>query len=296
MYEEEGLKFDLVLKETDFSRLSAQQRREKNHIERDREKWRHKSFWRMKHRFPADMDVDIPIVHGAAPRREWQVASVLHCKQLNRHRIAWACHKSIATASDFKEGGLWKDFGEEECQSIVVEWPFWKKLHVRKWHSLETLQAHSLDISSLPWLKKILRRKQRNIPSAKTFVHFFGDISTWNASSGDVSHFLVSLLVVRHVFPCKATSETHQKWIQKEIKKVLCKNLGAWNSDENPPNSPTAKLKIRPFSKGCRESGTNLIFLHRWGGKVDSRRFVMVVWNERCPFSCFRHYFGFRLS
>ena len=57
--------------------------------------------------------------------------------------------------------------------------------------------------------------------------------------------------------------------------------------------SPTAKLKIRPFSKGCRESGTNLMFLHRWGGKVDSRRFVMVVWNERCPFSCFWHFFGF---
>ena len=58
-------------------------------------------------------------------------------------------------------------------------------------------------------------------------------------------------------------------------------------------NSPAAKLKIRSFTKGCRESGTNLIFLHRWGGKVDSRRFVMVVWNERCPFSCFRHFFGF---
>ena len=57
--------------------------------------------------------------------------------------------------------------------------------------------------------------------------------------------------------------------------------------------SPTAKLKIRSFTKGCRESGTNLIFLHRWGGKVDSRRFVTVVWNERCPFSCFRHFFGF---
>ena len=57
--------------------------------------------------------------------------------------------------------------------------------------------------------------------------------------------------------------------------------------------SPTAKLRIRPFSKGCRESGTNLIFLHRWGGKVDSRRFTMVVWDERCPFSCFRHFFGF---
>ena len=27
--------------------------------------------------------------------------------------------------------------------------------------------------------------------------------------------------------------------------------------------SPMAKLKIRPFTKGCRESGTNLIFLHR---------------------------------
>ena len=60
--------------------------------------------------------------------------------------------------------------------------------------------------------------------------------------------------------------------------------------------SPTAKLRIRPFSKGCRESGTNLIFLHRWGGKVDSRRFAMVVWDERCPFSCFRHFFGFGLS
>ena len=43
--EKKGLKFDLALKETDFFRLCAQQRREKNHIERDREKWRHKSFW-----------------------------------------------------------------------------------------------------------------------------------------------------------------------------------------------------------------------------------------------------------
>ena len=60
-----------------------------------------------------------------------------------------------------------------------------------------------------------------------------------------------------------------------------------------PDFSPTAKLRIRPFAKGCRESGTNLIFLHRWGGKVDSRRFVLVVWDERCPFSCFRHFFGF---
>ena len=60
-----------------------------------------------------------------------------------------------------------------------------------------------------------------------------------------------------------------------------------------PTRCPAAKLKIRPFSKGCRESGTNLIFLHRWGGKVDSRRFAMVVWNEKCPFSCFRHFFGF---
>ena len=58
-------------------------------------------------------------------------------------------------------------------------------------------------------------------------------------------------------------------------------------------HSPTAKFRIPPFSKGCCESGTNLIFLHRWGGKVDSRRFVMVVWDERCPFSCFRHFFGF---
>ena len=29
------------------------------------------------------------------------------------------------------------------------------------------------------------------------------------------------------------------------------------------PVGPTAKLRIRPFSKGCRELGTNLIFLHR---------------------------------
>ena len=104
-WEEKGLKFDLALKETKFFRLCAQQRREKNHIEREREKWRHKSFWRKKHGFSADMDVDIPIVHGATPRREWQVANFLRCEQLNRHRIAWAWHKSIATASDFKEGG-----------------------------------------------------------------------------------------------------------------------------------------------------------------------------------------------
>ena len=46
-----GLKFDLALKETDFFfRLCAQQRGEKNHIERDREKWCHKSFWRNRAR------------------------------------------------------------------------------------------------------------------------------------------------------------------------------------------------------------------------------------------------------
>ena len=37
--ERKGLKFYLVLKETEFFRLCAQQRREKNHIERDRENW-----------------------------------------------------------------------------------------------------------------------------------------------------------------------------------------------------------------------------------------------------------------
>ena len=86
MWEEKGLKFDLAFKETEFFRLCAQQRSEKNHIERDRKKWRHKSFWREKHRFPAIMDVDIPIVHGAAPRRlrrEWQVANFLRYEQLN---------------------------------------------------------------------------------------------------------------------------------------------------------------------------------------------------------------------
>ena len=105
MWEEKELKFDLALKETEFFRLCAQQRREKNHIERDLEKWRHKRFWRKKHGVPAGMDVDIPIVHGATQRRGWQVANFLRCEQLNRHWIAWLDHKSIATASDPKEDG-----------------------------------------------------------------------------------------------------------------------------------------------------------------------------------------------
>ena len=95
-----------------FSFKRSTEEREESHRKRSRE-WRHKSFWRMKHRFPADMDVDIPIMHGAAPRREWQVASVFHCKQLNRHRIVWACHQSIATASDFKEGDSGKTSGRK---------------------------------------------------------------------------------------------------------------------------------------------------------------------------------------
>ena len=83
MWGEEGVKFDLALKETEFFRLSAQQRREKNHIERDREKWRHMSFRRKKHWFPANMEVDIPIVHGTTPRRlrrKWQVVNFLRCE------------------------------------------------------------------------------------------------------------------------------------------------------------------------------------------------------------------------
>ena len=111
-----------------FVKTYAQQRREKNHTERDREKWRHETtvsinlwkilaghtgdwfdvktalicttdFWdalksfiltSLKFKvapypiivsldgFPADMDVDIPIVDGTTPkrlRREWQVAN-----------------------------------------------------------------------------------------------------------------------------------------------------------------------------------------------------------------------------
>ena len=75
MWEEKGLKFDLALKETEFFRLCTQPWREKIHKERDREKWRHKSFWREKHGFPADMDVDI--VHGGTPMWKWQVANFL---------------------------------------------------------------------------------------------------------------------------------------------------------------------------------------------------------------------------
>ena len=52
--------------ERDYFSLGGQQRREKNNVERDREKWRHKSLLRQKHGLPAEADVDIVIVHGAA--------------------------------------------------------------------------------------------------------------------------------------------------------------------------------------------------------------------------------------
>ena len=69
----------------------------------------------------------------------------------------------------------------------------------------------------------------------KTFVNFFDDFSTWNASIGDVNHFLVSVIGVGHLFQCKATSETHQKWIHKGRKNILCKNLVFSHSDQNSP-------------------------------------------------------------
>ena len=88
---------------------------------------------------------------------------------------------------------------------------FWKKLQVRKWHSLKTLQAYSLNISLLHWPKTDPPQdKKKNslsknfcplfgqkIPSPKTFVPM-GDFTTWTDSIGDVNHFLVSLIVVRH--------------------------------------------------------------------------------------------------
>ena len=86
---------------------------------------------------------------------------------------------------------------------------------------------------------------------------------------------------------------TYTTQFSKQVKKQKGHMAYSATIDQAPGLSPTAKLRIRPFSKGCRESGTNLIFLHRWGGKVDSRRLAMVVWDERCPFSCFRHFFGF---
>ena len=119
---------------------------------------------------------------------------------------------------------------------------FWKKLQVRKWHSLETLQAYSLDISSLPWPKKDSPQDTKKNSLCKTFVYFFGDFSTWNASIGVVNHFLVSLIVVRHLFQCKATSETHQKWIQKGIKKNSLQNLVAWHLDNPPPPKKKTQL------------------------------------------------------
>ena len=58
-----------------FFSSGAQQRREKTHTEKDRDKWRHKSFWRQKHELPADVDVDIAIMHWAppVPRRAWHI-------------------------------------------------------------------------------------------------------------------------------------------------------------------------------------------------------------------------------
>ena len=110
---------------------------------------------------------------------------------------------------------------------------FWQKLPLRKWHSLETLQAYFLDISSQPWPKKdsLLETKKNSL--CKNFCLLFQWFSTRNASIGAVNRFLVSLIVVRHLFQCKATSETHRKWIHKGIKQILCKNLVAWHSDEN---------------------------------------------------------------
>ena len=169
----------------------------------------------------------------------------LRCEQLNRHRIAWTCHKSTATASDSKEGGEGKTSGKKNvCPSSLSDLLL-EKTPGTKMAQPWNFAGNSLDIYLLPWpKKKILHRTQRKIPSAKTFIPFLGDFSTWNASIGDVYHFLVSLIVVRHLFQCKATSETHQKWIHKGIKKILCKNLVAWHSDKKNPKKATSKISF----------------------------------------------------
>ena len=97
---------------------------------------------------------------------------------------------------------------------------FWKKNSRYENGTALKLCRHILwTFLRCPGQKKILHRTQRKIPSAKPFVYFFSDFSTWNASIGDVRHFLVGLIVVRQLFQCKATSETNQKWIYKGIKK-----------------------------------------------------------------------------
>ena len=112
---------------------------------------------------------------------------------------------------------------------------FWKKLKVQKCTALKLCRHILWTFFAALAKKRFSTENKRKIPSAKTFVHFFGDFSTWNASIGDVNHFLVSLIVVRHLFQCKPTSETHQKWIHKGIKKKkTLQNLVARHSDENP--------------------------------------------------------------
>ena len=150
------------------------------------------------------MVVDIPIVHRATPRRlrrKWQVANFFCAAS------SWVAIESRGHAINrWQQQVILRRAAKERLRgrrmSVHHHWVtfFWKKLQVRKWHSLETLQAYSLDISSLPWPKKILHRTQRKIPSGNIIFSFFGDFSTWNASIGDVYNFLVSLIVVRHLF------------------------------------------------------------------------------------------------
>ena len=136
-------------------------------------------LWRKKHGFPANMhmDVDIPIVHGATPRRlrrKWQVANFLRCKQLNCHRIAWACHKSIATASDSKEGGYGKTSGKKNRLSIIIEWPSLRKNSRYENGTALKLCRHTLwTFLCCPGPKMILQRTQRKIPSAKLLSPFW---------------------------------------------------------------------------------------------------------------------------
>ena len=91
-----------------FSFWRSAEKRE-NHIERDREKWRHKDFWRQKHGLPADVDVDIAIVRGARAGAEASVTGGLRAQvaasSWNATRVRGHAIKFIATASDTKEGG-----------------------------------------------------------------------------------------------------------------------------------------------------------------------------------------------
>ena len=174
--------------------------------------------------------LSISALHGATPRRlgrKWQVD--MHGQPFPLRAAespSWASHKSIATASDSKEGGEGKTWGEKNvCPSSLSDLLWEKKTPGTKMAQLWNFAGIFLDISLLPWPKKKFPQDTKKNSLCKNFYLLF-----WPGWFFDIRRFYWRRYSLFSQFDCcqtfvpwKATPETHQKWIHKGIKKSSAK-------------------------------------------------------------------------